>query len=82
MQERHIDLLDEIRYLDLDNPDIDLLEKITSDDIKWLIDHFGLDTHDPKIFGMRWHWEHPHFSRKQRWMVIAESHKKECSLFR
>lgn len=76
-----VDLLHELRYLDLDDPCSETLDKITSDDIRWLIDHFGLDQHNAKIFGMRWRWEHKHYSRKQRWMVIAESHKRERALF-
>jgi hypothetical protein len=82
LSERQIDLIDGLRSLDLDDPDEDLIDSVSDGDIRWLIDHYDLSKHNPKIFGMRYNWEHPNFSRKQRWMVIAESHHREHLLFR
>lgn len=81
LTERQIDLIDGIRRMDLDLPDEYLIDEISDQDIRWLIDHYDLSKHNPKIFGMRYTWEHPNFSRKQRWMVIAESHHREVALF-
>ena len=82
MNDRQIDLLDEIRHLDLDNPNDEILNGISDREIRWLIDHYDLSKHNAKIFGMRYNWEHENFSRKQRFMVIAESHHRECNLFK
>ena len=81
ISERHIDIIDGIRHMDLNDPDVDLLDSISDRDIRWLIDHYDLTKHNQKIFGMRYNWEHENFSRKQRWMVIAESHHKEQECF-
>jgi hypothetical protein len=81
LNERQIDLIDGLRWMDLNDPDDDLIDDISDRDIRWLIDHYDLSKHNSKIFGMRYNWEHPNFSRKQRWMVIAESSKLEKNLF-
>lgn len=79
--ERQMDLLDYLRHLDVNNPDWNEINNITDREIRWLIDHFDLSKHNSKIFGMRYRWEHPNYSRKQRWMVIAKSHLRERELF-
>lgn len=81
LSEHHIDLLDFLRQIDLRDPKWEEISEISDKDIIWLIDHFDLTKHNSKIFGMRYLWEHPRFSRKQRWMVIAESHIQESALF-
>jgi len=81
LSDYQIDLLDFVRHMDLNNPKWEQINHISDKDIVWLIDHFDLTKHDTKIFGMRYLWEYDNFSRKQRWMVIAESHKKEKDLF-
>lgn len=79
--ERQMDLMDYLRLMDVNNPDWNTLNDITHKEIIWLIDHYDLTKHNSKIFGMRYNWEHPNFSRKQKWMVIAQSHEKEVNLF-
>lgn len=78
LSERQIDIIDGLRYMDLDEY---LIDQISDRDIRWLIDYYDLSKHNPKIFGMRYNWEHENFSRKQRWMVIAESCHRERALF-
>lgn len=63
------------------NESIDLREYISDNEIRWLIDYYDLTKHNPKIFGMRYHWEHPFFSKKQRWMVLCSASQSEKQLF-
>lgn len=83
MNEKQMTLIEFLQIFDQNTFDesVDLRDYISDRDIRWLIDHYDLTKHNSKIFGMRYNWEHPNYSRKQRWMVICSASDAEKSLF-
>jgi len=82
--EKQIDLMYDLKTFDPDSitPEDDLRAWISDRDIRWLIDHYDLARLDARVYSIRYLWQYPNYSKKQRWLIINLASEKEKSFYK